>query len=86
MKLLREMVGKGVVLRSTIGKTVSAKGMVHVLAKLYGANYKLQDVTPYVRALNQALQSVQTEDQAAQVWQRLQSELSHTRKRSLPDE
>lgn len=86
MKLLREMVGRSVVLRSTIGKTVSAKGMVHVLAKLFGSNFKLQDVTPYVRALNQALTSAQTEEQAEQVWKRLHSELTHSRKRSLPDE
>ena len=86
MKLLQEMVSKNVVLRSTLGKTVSAKGMVHILAKLFGTDFKLQDVTPYVRAVNQALQSATSSEQAEQVWHRLHSELVHANKRSLPIE
>jgi len=86
MKLLQEMVKKDVVLRSTLGKTVSAKGMIHILAKLFDSNFKLQDVTPYVRALNRALQDATNADQAQQVWSRLHSELVHTNKRPPPDE
>lgn len=86
MKLLQEMVRKDVILRSTLGKTVSAKGMIHVLAKLFDANFKLQDVTPYVRAANQALQDATNAEQAHQVWSRLHQELVHSNKRSLPDE
>lgn len=86
MKLLQEMVGRSVILRSTLGKTVSAKGIIHILNKLFGSNFKLQDVVPYVRALNQALKSVQSEVQAEQVWKRLHSELIHANKRTLPDD
>ncbi len=86
MKLLQEMVRKDVILRTTLGKTVSAKGMIHVLAKLFDTNFKLQDVAPYVRTLNQALQDATDAEQAHQVWSRLHSELVHANKRSLPDE
>ena len=86
MKLLQEMVRKDVILRSTLGKTVSAKGMIHVLAKLFDDNFKLQDVAPYVRSVNQALQDATNAEQAHQVWRRLHQELVHSNKRSLPDE
>ena len=86
MKLLREMVTKGVLLRNTLGKTVSATGMVTVLNKLFDSNFTIQDVVPYVRSLNQALKSAQTEEQAEQVWHRLHSELVHRNKRAIPSE
>ena len=86
MKLFEVTMSREAILRSSIGQVVSAKGMVHVLHKLFGSKFKLQDVTPYVRAFNQAFKSATTADEAEQVWNKLNSELSHARKRQLPDE
>ena len=86
MKLFEVMMSREAILRSTVGQMVSAKGMVHVLHKLFGSEFKLQDVAPYVRAFNQAAKSATNAEEADQVWNKLNSELSHARKRQLPDE
>lgn len=76
-------------IRNTIGKMLTAKVMVSVLNRIYKANFKMGHTTPYVRAFNQAMESVDPVnglDQAKQIWHKLYLELSHTNKRTPPDE
>lgn len=86
MKLNEVTVGTDVLIRNTIGKMLTARAMVSVLNKIYRTNFKLDHTTPYVRAFNQAMESVNDLDQAKQIWHKLYLELSHANKRTLPDD
>jgi len=89
MKLNEVTVGTDVLIRNTIGKMLTARAMVSVLNKIYRTNFKLDHTTPYVRAFNQAMRSVDPQnglDQAKQIWHKLYLELSHANKRTLPDD
>ncbi len=76
-------------IRNTLGRTMSAEGMIIVLKRIFGHDFTLQDVTPYLRSFNQALKSINPEDEnvvqsTKHLWERLAAELSHPKKRSLP--
>ena len=86
MKLFEISVPRDVLLRNTLGRTVSAKQMAAVLNKLFGADFGINDTTPYVRSFNQALSSATDEKSAENTWKRLYSELSHANKRTPPTE
>ncbi len=88
MRLNEVAVSTDTLIRNTIGKMLTARVMVSVLNRIYKANFKLDDTTPYVRAFNQAMESVDPRDglkQAKQIWHKLYLELSHANKRTLPD-
>ncbi len=89
MRLNEVTVSTDVLIRNTIGKMLTAKVMVSVLNRIYKANFELNDTTPYVRAFNQAMESVDPRDelnQAKQLWHKLYQELSHANKRTPPSE
>lgn len=86
MKLFEVQMSKDILLRNSIGRTVSAKGMASIMNKLYGTNFDMTDTTPYVRAFNNSLSGARDEKTAELAWKRLYQELSHPNKRPPPDE
>lgn len=86
MKLFEVSMSRDALLRNSLGRTVTAKGMAAMLNKLFGANFEMADTTPYVRVFNQALASATDEKSAERVWKRLYQELSHANKRVLPND
>lgn len=85
MKLFEVSLSRDVLLRNSLGRTVSAKQMAATLNKLFGSEFGIGDTTPYVRSFNQALVSADDEKTAELVWKRLFQELSHANKRTGPD-
>ena len=85
MKLFEVSLTKGILIRNSLGRTVSAKQMAATLNNLFGSKFGIGDTTPYVRSFNQALVSADNEKDAEIVWNRLFQELSHANKRKLPD-
>ena len=88
MKLFE--IAEETILRNTIGRVISPKMMVKVLDRIFGHRFTIADVTPFVRPFNIAMQDLDTYAQNAEIaakeaWSRLDAELSHRNKRSLPD-
>jgi len=76
-------------IRNSIGRLLTSKAMVSILNRIYKTTFEQSHTTPYVRAFNQAMKSVDPLnglDQAKQLWHKLYLELSHTNKRTPPDE
>lgn len=86
MKLYEVSISRDVLLRNSLGRTVSAKQMAATLNKLFGSDFEMADTGPYVRSFNQALMSANDEKSAENTWKRLYMELSHANKRTLPDD
>ncbi len=78
-----------VLIRNTIGRQLGAKDMVLILKYVFDHKVSIEDVTPYIRSFNQAMQSVEpgenAENQAKKIWSRFDSELSHQNKRARPE-
>ncbi len=88
MKLVE--VTQGTLIRNSIGRVVTPKMMINVLDRVFGHNFSMEEVTPFVRPFNTAMQDLNPYDNNAEtaariMWSRLDAELSHRNKRSLPD-
>lgn len=88
MKLFE--VRSGTKIRNSIGQVITPKMMITVLSGVFGHDFSLEEVTPFVRTFNIAMQDLNPYDRDAEnaakiMWSRLDAELSHRNKRSLPD-
>jgi hypothetical protein len=78
-------------IRNAVGRNSSAESILTVLNRGFNSNFTVRDVNPYVKSFNQAMKSIDPagknqEKQAKQLFARLFQELSHTNKRTIPDE
>lgn len=79
--------GPDTIIRNSIGRVLSAKSISSVLNSVFGQQFSLEDVAPYVRSFNEAMQDVDPSNPnavkvAQHLWSRLASELSHPKKRN----
>lgn len=77
------------IIRNSLGRTLSARGIAIVLSRAFGQDFSIMDVTPYTRSINQALKNVNPYDRdaldnAKDVWLRAAAEIAHPKKRTLP--
>ncbi len=89
MKLFEVTMSDDTMIRNTIGRTMSAEGLVIMLGRLFDLNFSLEVVTPYLRSFNEALQGIDRSSETAvqdakSLWNRFASELTHPKKRQIP--
>ena len=76
-------------IRNSIGRVVTSKMMIAVLSQVFGHDFTVEEVTPFVKSFNIAMQDLSPYDEDAErsakiMWSRLDAELSHRNKRTVP--
>ncbi len=91
MKLFEVTMSDDTMFRNTIGRKMSAEGLVIMLSRLFDLNFSLEIVTPYLRSFNEALRGIDRSSETAvqdakSLWNQFASELTHPRKRQIPSD
>lgn len=82
-------VAEETLIRNSIGRVVTPKMMLSVLSQVFGHEFAIEEVTPFVKSFNIAMQDLSPYDKNAErsakiMWSHLDAELSHRNKRAGP--